>query len=95
MPLPFDPPKAWEYFVDIGQGTFMVVQSTIVMFLAILLDNEYRTVVLGSSYKDIGSLIKAIVTIYPFITLLILVTLTVEYAIRKVIALRHARFRQI
>lgn len=28
-------------------------------------------------------MIKAIVTIYPFVTLLILVTMTVEYAIRK------------
>lgn len=51
MPLPFDPPQAWEYMTDISQGTFLVVQSTIVMFLAILLDNEYRTTVLGSSYK--------------------------------------------
>ena len=83
MPLPFDPPMAYEYMVDIAQGTFLVVQSTIVMFLAILLDNEYRSTVLGPSYKDVGNLIKAIVTIYPFITLLILVTLTVEYAIRK------------
>lgn len=57
LPLPFDCPKAWEYLVDIAQGTFLVVQSTIVMFLSILVDNAYRNSQLGTSYSSGAQLI--------------------------------------
>lgn len=83
LPLPFDCPKAWEYIVDMAQGTFAVVQSTIVMFLSILVDNAYRSSQMGPSYNSGAQLIIAVVIIYPLFTLLILVTLTAEYTIRK------------
>ncbi|GFH14047.1 uncharacterized protein HaLaN_10022 [Haematococcus lacustris] len=49
-PLPFDCPAAWEYIVDWLAGIFLVGQATVVMFIAIQVDNDQRGIVLGDSY---------------------------------------------
>ncbi len=62
-------PAQSEFVVTV----FLIVQSTVVMFLAIMVENQDR------KYKDSGNytatwqpLIKAIVIIYPLITLFIM-----------------------
>ncbi|KAG2444461.1 hypothetical protein HXX76_001213 [Chlamydomonas incerta] len=84
VPLPFDAPKLHGLLSEFVITVFLIVQSTVVMFLAIMLENQDR------KYKDSGNytstwqpLIKAIVIIYPLITLFIMLVQALEITIKK------------
>ncbi|KAG2447201.1 hypothetical protein HYH02_007942 [Chlamydomonas schloesseri] len=84
VPLPFDAPKLHGLLSEFVVTVFLIVQSTVVMFLAIMVENQDR------KYKDSGNytstwqpLIKAIVIIYPLITLFIMLVQALEVTIKK------------
>lgn len=84
VPLPFDVPKWHEYLVDILSGLYLVGQATIVMFIAINVENQDRIWKSGRSYSDHWlPLIRSLIILYPLCTLLILMSVTLEFSLRK------------
>ncbi|GLC39173.1 hypothetical protein PLESTM_000859500 [Pleodorina starrii] len=81
VPLPFDVPKWHAYLVDILSGVYLV-------------ENQERAWKSGRTYtRSWLPLIKALIIIYPLITLIILVSFTVDYAIRKFMYFRLLSMR--
>ncbi|EFJ42128.1 hypothetical protein VOLCADRAFT_97797, partial [Volvox carteri f. nagariensis] len=104
VPLPFDVPKWHAYLVDILSGVYLVAQATVVMFIAIYVsqggcvcmwvENQERAWKSGGSYtRSWLPLVKALIIIYPLITLIILVSFTVDYTIRKFMYFRLLSMR--
>ncbi|KAL6765291.1 hypothetical protein V8C86DRAFT_2457230 [Haematococcus lacustris] len=93
-PLPFDCPAAWEYIVDWLAGIFLVGQATVVMFIAIQVDNDQRGIVLGDSYTGRWMpIVRALVIVYPLVTQLVMTMLTCEYLFRKMMYYRLLSMR--
>jgi len=94
VPLPFDCPKIFEYFIDFLAGAYLVAQATVVMFIAILVDNDERGYQLGNSYTSKWlPLVKALVIAYPLLTLLSLTMVTTEYLFRRFMYYRMLSMR--
>ncbi|KXZ44493.1 hypothetical protein GPECTOR_67g334 [Gonium pectorale] len=84
VPLPFDIPKWHAYLVDILLGTYQVAQATIVMFISIYVENQERAWKDGNGYtRSWLPLVKALIIVYPLVTLIIMVSLTLEYSMRR------------
>lgn len=94
VPLPFDCPLIFEYFIDFISGAYLIAQATVVMFIAILVDNDERGYQLGRSYTSQWlPLVKALVICYPLLTLLSLMLVTTEYLFRKYMYYRMLSMR--
>ncbi|KAG2493669.1 hypothetical protein HYH03_008183 [Edaphochlamys debaryana] len=84
VPIPFDAPKVLPMLVECFATIFIIIQATVVMFIAIMDENQDRT------YKDKGNyngtwlpLIKALVYLYPLCTLVIMAIQALEITIKK------------